>query len=103
MDFLTTTFLLRFCVGALLVAFSYGLGAALGRQRWQAEARAGFFRWTLRVVVAALAMTWRAGVDVLAIAAFGVACCACAVGAWRNRRPPQAPQEDLSKVIFPSE
>jgi len=93
---------LRILLGLMCVAFAYFLGRSIAAKQEPKRWRTGPYSWALRTFLAGLGVTWRTGLDVLAIVVFVLAALAAALGlflAWR----PKKDEEDLSRTIFPGE
>ena len=89
----------RAVLAIFCVFFAFALGRVFiqvrgGRQRWSRLAA-----WIFRVLLCALALLWRAGLDTLAIVTFVLAALALAAGAYLESRPRE--EEDLTREIFP--
>lgn len=98
---MVTRFLvLRIVLGLMCVAFAHLLGRSLARRGRAVRRGLGPASWALRTLLAAAAITWRAGIDGLATTVYVVAAVAGGAGFYLERRPPKPP-EDLTKKMFP--
>ncbi len=91
--------LLRGILLLLCLFFAYQFGRAVVRVR-RGGRGARVHGWGIRTALTAAALAWRHALDFTVIGAWVLAAAAFALGAWMAARP-QAPQEDLTKEIFP--
>jgi len=89
--------LLRVVLGLLCLFFAHFLGRSIVRVRRGQGARS-LYGWLIRTAIAGGAISWRRGLDDIAIAVFTLAAASLAVGVWDEQRPKK--QEDLTKEIF---
>ena len=92
---------LRLMMGAFCVLFAYAFGKSVinfwrGRQR-----RSRTIGWALRTILTGVAAAWRAGFDVITLAAFTLAAISFAGGAYLAWRPKR--EEEIDRVLFPHE
>ena len=91
--------LLRGILLLLCLFFAFQFGRSLARAR-RGERRARPYSWAIRTLLTGAALAWRHALDATVIGAWVLAGAAFALGIWVGMRPP-APQEDLTKEIFP--
>jgi hypothetical protein len=92
--------LLRGCLGVLGLFFAYMLGRAVAKYV-RRDAKPRITGWAVRTALVLAAITWRSGIDAVAILAWVLSALAFAAGYVLEKRPRKT--EDLTGVIFPEE
>jgi len=93
--------LLRAVIGLMCVLFAYFLGRTATRAYLGRGRKSRMYGWLIRTAITAAVITWRRGVDSLALAAYALAALTLAAGVWLELRPPKQP-ENVSREIFPN-
>ncbi len=94
--------ILRVVVGLMCIGFAHMLGRSVGAKARPARRGTGPLSWSIRTLLAAVALTWRGGFDWLASVAIALSVVAGILGFHIGRKPAPAP-EDLSKQMFPDD
>lgn len=92
---------LRLLIGLMCIGFAYMLGRNLVL-RIPRKRGTGPASWTLRTLIAAVAVSWRVGIDWLSLLVYGASAVSFSLGIYRARKPPKPP-EDLSRLLLPSD
>lgn len=93
---------LRSAVALFCLGFAFFWGRSLGGRYVSTRRSTGSVAWGIRTTVAAVALLWRTGLDLFAIAAYSLAA-ACWGAGFHLARRPREPEEDLSRDLFPKE
>jgi hypothetical protein len=90
---------LRGVLGVLCIFFAHMAGRSMMAVRKGRQRVARLYGWILRTAICAAIMIFRHPLDNIALAVWGLAIAAFALGAWSVAR--EKPPEDLTHEIFP--